>query len=239
MIWLMPIDFRIFWIFDIIPVLWSSIYFELNRKVVFIPFVFVFFWEREWTQMIIIIFFFFGIWFVDKYYINIRYELISELISYFIFIHFIDWWIGIALSQDEWRVLIRSLVCLCWSIASPVPNRRPFELDSNPISESLHIYPFFEFLYLTPWLSWPNVIHWEKPCNAIFCVWFCFYCFRSILPIDRDSYHLLQCIIHRNKIINPCNTVNLLERQKEKPQRMKKLRFCPFPPFWNRDWFCE
>jgi len=128
----------------------------------------------------------FGISFDDKVVSSLMERERDSLFA----VMFLDRVIGIALSQDEWRVVIRSLVCLFRFEA--VIFQSSFELESVIFWVSAHL----SFLWISIFNTVNVLTMLSKPCIAYFCVCFCFYCFRSNLPIDRESYHLLQCIIH-------------------------------------------
>jgi len=97
------------------------------------------FWEREWTQIK-------SLW--DNLWSD---ENICKLIDG----ETLQWSSFIESLASHYRktngVWSFGLWFVCFG-SIPTSNRR---LNwSLSFSESLHIYPFFEFLYLTPWMSW-------------------------------------------------------------------------------------
>lgn len=107
----------------------------------------------------------------------------------------------------QWTKAI-SFVSVCRLPLLFVAGLFPICLESE-ISESLHcgvcaVYPFFEFVFLTQWMSWYLIhrshgpLHYLQICILHFVLFF--DCFRSHIhspPLfaGRDLYHLLQCII--------------------------------------------
>lgn len=135
---------------------------------------------------------------------------------------------GIALSQDEWRVVIRSLVCLFRFDSN---FQSSFELESVIFWVSAHL----SFLWISIFNTVNVLTMLSKPCIAIFCVCFCFYCFRSNLPIDRESYHLLHCIIRwKSKILKTSwlsngSALQCVHKDQRELQRVREWSICSFP----------